>query len=352
MSRPRLFAVIVATVFLSSAAPSATVQPSAGPIGVLIGLFHQIDSERPQVPTLRTVWVQGAAPGTPVVSNELPDLLVPRRAGFWKLGLAGDCDEDDEFDVDGKVNGSSAHLQTSLWAGPLDALPAVKQNPCARNDTRCSGQFGPWIRWVWPEYISANEHSESGCGAHPGGSIAYRVQEFGARQPVSIGAVLGNATESAYRRAYAAALAEDVKEWGDQCGNARDAFDSRAWLIARESGAWRVTGFSATHRLCGVGFDYSIVADVSRVTGRRENDAARWPALKARWPEIADVHTSTGGQWTIIAAGGELLIFSGASLDGEPLRIPKGRFEEVVMVEWATGNNVARWNDQVARLRR
>ena len=202
---------------------------------------------------------------------------------------------------------------------------------------------------------------ESSCGAHPGGSWDRRVQGLTGLKRVSVRDALGPSAETQFRQAFEKArkedrdfrtqsLIDDKREWADACGDQAVTFDPRTWWIERETGRWLLKGWTETHRLCGVGFEYVVDTDMSRITGRRRDDAARWEAVNARWPELDDVHASPGGGWTVIAAGEELMIFTGASLDREILRVPKARFEELVMVEWATGRNVSRWNDEVIRL--
>lgn len=359
MLRTRMLAALIAA-FASVAGPFAQSPKPAEPIGVLIGLRANVGNplsvnEAPQPSALRTMWVHGTTGAKPGAPLELRELVVPRRSGFWKLGLVADCVEENYVDADGAARGSMTTLNASLWADRIDKLPALKPKRCSRQDVTCSVVFETWIRWVWPEYVSVNDGGESGCGAHPGGTIAHRVRGLSDFKDLNIRDVLGLAVEQSFRRAFEAAREEDAKDRTlDEVKGCHEGvtFDPGAWNIEREAGKWRIKGWTDTQRWCGVGFDYFVDADLSRITGKRPDEAARWPALKARWPEIADVHTSPGGQWTIIASGGELLIFIGASLDGEPLRIKKGHFEEVVMVEWATGSNVARWNDQIARLRR
>jgi hypothetical protein len=349
--------------------PSAESQPLGDSIGVLIGLRNSIDpfsqdKNPPEIDRLRTLWVPSPSAGNRVTPVELPDLLVPRRSGFWRVGVSGWCVEQDYFDVDEKPSGSMTELFGSIVAAPQGTNPPdFKRGSCKRSDVHCVTESVATIMWVWPEYISVMDGGESSCGAHSGGSWVRSVKGLSDLQPVSVRTALGPSAETLFRQAFEKARTEDrdfraqspigdKREWADTCGDQAVTFDPRSWLIEREDGRWRLQGWTETHRLCGVGFDYAVDTDVSRIAGRRGDDASRWRALMTRWPELDDVHTSPDRRWTVIAAGEAVMIFAGASLDREILRVPKARFEQLVMVEWATGSNVRRWNDEVIRFSR
>src|SRR5215467_2518650 len=81
----------------------------AGPVGVLVGIHDggadPVFGDRTvSGGSLRTVWLSVEDPqhAEAVVPLEIPDLLLPRRTGFWRVGLVGTCSEDPHLDVDDK----------------------------------------------------------------------------------------------------------------------------------------------------------------------------------------------------------------------------------------------------------
>lgn len=357
---PRTTTVLTAwlvAALCTTLSPSASQGPAEA-IGVLIGLRNSADNfleskNPPQIDQLRTVWIHG----TPLAPIEVPNLLVPRRSGFWRVGVHGGCSEQEYRDRNDTPSGSETELSAMIVAAPVGGpATAFGGKPCTRADVHCLTESVATIVWVWPEHISVMDGGESSCGAHPGGSWVRSVHALGDAKRLSVRDVLGASAEAQYRQAFEKARQEDrafqVQGPDDGCGRIAVTFDPRAWWIEREQGRWRIKGWTETHRLCGVGFEYAVDADMSRIAGRRADEASRWAELEARWPELQDVHTSPGAQWTVIATGEELLVFIGAGLDKEVMRVPTAEYEELVMVEWATGSNVARWNAEVARLRR
>jgi hypothetical protein len=72
--------------------PSTTAAPS--PVGLLVArMSHARGTEilgSPSVVEYETLWLVRDASGARVVST-LPDVMVPRKDGFWRLGIAHVC---------------------------------------------------------------------------------------------------------------------------------------------------------------------------------------------------------------------------------------------------------------------
>jgi hypothetical protein len=187
--------------------------------------------------------------------------------------------------------------------------------------------------------------SRSECGVHPDWTPGYTIRSLSdLGKPLAVGSVLGSDAENAFRRTF-----EGVDKHDQDCGD-KAAFQPDSWHIERADGGWKAIGWSDTHRLCGYGVDYTVDADLFAITGRR-NDATSWRSLKRRLPQLVDAHFSPGGQWTLAATTTELVVFEGTSANRPAIRIAKPQDEQLVMVEWTTGNSVARWDTEVLRLR-
>jgi len=353
----RILAVVASLAIVQAATPSERAA------GVLVGVHRSVDyamqsgagRQPPAGGALRTIWISAGA--EPVVPIEVPDLLLPRRTGFWRLGLLGSCAEEPHKTADDQIDGVETVFGDDLWAAPLGMKPEVRiesanwlgvpvrVGPCQSPEVYCSVDQRIWIQWIWPEYVSLNRGTDSGCGAHPDGSLGYtveRIDRLGGE--LTIGEVLGRAVERRFERALTAAV-----KASDECWE-QARFQPASWRIFRVPGGWKPEGWSDTHRLCGYGVDFTVNVDLSRITGRKP-DQARWLALKHRMPQLTDAHFSPDGRWIVATTDSELLFLDSAAPDRAAARIPLSVSDSVVMVEWATGANIARWNTVVQRTR-
>lgn len=128
----RNLAIIAVTSTLAVAAATLALAQSprrpTAPIGVLVGLHHwiDIDSRPPSPGRFRTLWIHGVESVAQPV--EVRDLLVPRRSGFWLVGLQGECREHEEVAFDDSVIGTVVIIADYLWARPVGKGPAPFSN--------------------------------------------------------------------------------------------------------------------------------------------------------------------------------------------------------------------------------
>jgi hypothetical protein len=345
----------------------------AGPVGVLVGIHRHGTDSSPgpgqvllTAGSLRTVWLAVEDPSHPatVTPVEIPDLLLPRRTGFWRLGLLGTCAEDDFLDVNDKVLGASVDVADHLWSAPAGQRPRVelddttdppeRPGSCARHDMFCSIDRRTQIYWVWPDYVSADFGIESDCGAHPDREFGFTVRRtndltFEAR----IADVFGSPAETRAEGAAAAAVRERSAMAPAAAGSCTEdaRFDAWRWHVEREAGGWKTVGWMPTSRICGGGIDFAIDGALARITGRRASDRDRWAALHASTPQLTDAHFSPGARWVIGQTTTGLLMFAPDAPQQPVARIPLTDDESIVMVEWATGTSVARWAAEARRAR-
>lgn len=343
------------------------------PVGVLVGLHHRDtsgdlpgnggqDSEPPSAGQLRTVWVPVVNPssGESIEAFELPDLLLPRRSGFWRAGLLGTCAERTQTNVDGDALGTETEIADYLWVTPVGRRPQVRLEPryssdpaervapCVARDTYCDIDRRTRIFWIWPEYMSLDLGRSASCGAHPDWSPGYTVRSAGdLARPVSIRGALGVAAEQRFLRALESA--KQTYTSNPECAEPAK-FEPDSWHIERQPGRWKAEGWSNTYRLCGYGVDFTVDLDLSAVTGRQD-DRSGWPMLKATMPQLTDAHFGPGGRWVLATTETDLLLFADVASDRPAIRVPISTGDTVIMVEWATGPNVARWTAEVRRAR-
>jgi hypothetical protein len=339
---------VLAVTFAVTAPILAQAPPRpASAIGVLVGLHRASgDPAAPSIGQLRTLWMAGFDTGKPARPQALPDLLVPRRSGFWRLGLAGWCEEEEMTGADDRILGTGVTISDRVWTAPVGQEPRNDSSPCAARNVLCVNDWTTSVYWVWPEYASLEMGERGECGVHPDWTPGYTVIPVGdVGKRLSVGTVLGTSAEDVFRKAFEREPKDD-----DACAE-EAVFNPSSWYIEREAGRWKATGWTTTHRVCGYGIDYVVDADLTAITGRRD-DGALFERLKARLPQITDAHSSPGGKWALVTTKTELMIVDTTSPARPLRRIPKSASESLVMVEWATGPNVARWSTEVARLAR
>ena len=280
----RLKAALAAVVFLSATCGSAAWAQS----GLLLGLGRPCLEGRCET-VYRTLWITPRGGTVQIV--ELPDLIVPRRVGFWRLGVRTYCDPNGLTDLGGD---DEPWPRDAWFAGPVRDRPVVAGLvPCPAHvqEDSCASDIIT-LTFVNGEYISLEDREVTECGVHPDGSGTWTVRRLGDRgaSALAYSAIEGDGTsgESARRAAHAlmendqgmmrdagAVLGEgDTEEdreirksypkWSSMTEvekvAAMQAVDDGCfpkhndgeWYIERNQGRWVAYGAFDTHRLCGV----------------------------------------------------------------------------------------------------
>jgi hypothetical protein len=125
-----------AAVAIAWAALSAAPTAADGEVGALVGLAGPGGK-------LRTVWLPAAGKAEPV---QLTPLIVPRRDGFWRLGLVDTCGQED---VGMAGPAWSAETAQYIWAAPINQRARValreayeRRGPCHfKKEISCTGEI-------------------------------------------------------------------------------------------------------------------------------------------------------------------------------------------------------------------
>ena len=112
----------------------------------------------------------------------IPDLIVPRKAGFWRVGARTYCDPGGSEDLEG----NKTPLPNDIWfARPVGERPTVDGLiPCPEKIPDTCERDDVELTFVNGEYISLGKTEESNCGALPGqfavmaGSAARRFHGY------------------------------------------------------------------------------------------------------------------------------------------------------------------------------
>jgi hypothetical protein len=391
----RLKAPLAAVVFLSATCGSAAWAQS----GLLLGLGRPC-LEGPCETVYRTLWI--APHGGTVQIVELPDLIVPRRVGFWRVGVRSYCDPNGLEDF----KGNKVPWPRDAWfAAPVRERPVVDGLvPCpahAQEDSCASESIT--LTFVNGEYISLQQRAVTECSMHSDGSGTWRVRRLGDRgaSPLAYSAIEGEGTSDEYERRAAHALMENdqgMRDAGVLLGEgdteedreirksdpkwssmtevekvaAMQAVDHPCfpkhndgdWYIGRNQGRWVAYGAFDTHRLCGVYVHFELPSPAALA------GPATMPislnAIRKQVPGAYDAFWLPNQEMVAVLVGlgtplpGEafpsrtsLEVFSlhGKDLGKPTITMSLMDFEGPVMAESATGSNVARWTTELTKIK-
>jgi hypothetical protein len=272
--------------------------------GLLLGLHRADDSSEISE---RSLWI--APQDGKLQILELPDLIVPRKTGFWRVGTRFYCDPQDlkdephkEPSPDGVFFAAPVHQRPTVYGVvqcPTHVQYLDTRGTCG--DQVPDGASGVAVSFVNEEYISLSDWWRTDCGGgHPDAGGKWSVERLGdpARTPIAYSDIEDKGASDEYARRAADALLDqnsgrnnadghevplgegDSQEdreirksfpnWStmtdvekvsametkdDQCF---PKHDDKEWYIARKHGQWRAYGNFDTHRLCGVDVDFAL----------------------------------------------------------------------------------------------
>jgi hypothetical protein len=289
------------------------------------------------------------------VLASLPELIVPRRDGFWHVGVKQVC----EFE---EGNENLRHL---VWAAPVTKAGVVEQSqPCTAHKpedyaspynrseqdkdkiSQCGFELVNLL-FVSPEVISMSTftgQSES-CEVRGGHyNVDFKVRNFDSDEGLSFGQLLGPKAHDAYFRALPKMGQGDA---GEDCVESDKNRDT-GWRIAHAAGRWR----PYLHQDLGY-FGCAVDARVSFPLGALlTGDGSAvldFKALRSRIDGMTDAYLSPNGDLLIAALPSETRFYElhGGVPGKLLLKLPGSG---IVMAQWATGAHVQDWTTQLQKL--
>ena len=329
--------------------------------GVLIGTSSPAGYE--------TLWIVRHA-SRPVHAT-IPDLLVPRADGWWRLGTAPICStggpETESMDVLWRARADSAPVISEICHElprgelplPIYAEDSVTRDSLAKEIVRCS-----WsrieIKFVSPEYLAVGERSGQTEECEPRGGRwyqSYYVSRFNGDSSLALSRFAVARVDSIARLALAREARELAKD--DMCERVVEGFNAdelleigAAWYPSRGTGRWMPV---LMEELGNGECQLLPVVDVALNAALTGHDSLRpsWSVLARQLKGVSDAFASPRGDLVIVRAADSLFVHAGA---GEKLGRRIGavpfREREIVMIQWATGRNVARWNKEIDAMMR
>ena len=394
MDSPRIAASFL-TISLLAIPPGRAQQPSKPPAsasgaGLLLALVkHQrLFLGSPSVVQYETWWIARDATGAQV-ATKIPDIIVPRKTGFWRLGIQHTCQlsPPDKSNSDDHGNISTEDVE---YAVPVDQAPVFELNypacdprtakrlsddsynpypsgddgqpPKADAPSEC-GWANLWFESVLPDLISVSSYSEDPETCVP--PIGHSNMKIWVQRPetfakpsadgqpqIPFDELFGPAGHRAWIRALAGPKGDCMDE-----SEAKDS-PQTGWSLKHERGQWRISAFVQVGNVCAASGDPKIV--VPRTLTHAVPAPIPWDALEKQLPGVTDAYLSPDSSVLLATRSKEdpishwvqtdyvrLFDFSGNKLGTMLLELPPGT---IVMAEWATGRFVQSWTDTLTAI--
>jgi hypothetical protein len=313
------------------------------PNGVLLGThWSSGDTNFGEVKAGDRTWWVAEVDGT-VRVVEIRNILFPRKNGFW---LAGTNESQD---------GES--FQRYVWTAPLGEQPRSVQ-PDLSNSS-CHDQTNARdLLFVGSSYLAIREFESAACGNYGEGTTYYvttpenpspmdTAEDFG----VKVSDVLGPGGLEQFNNALkrmGEAKSDDL-----DCG--KIAARSEDWAILRDKGHWvaRGNGSYGGHVCDGYfGTEFDIPVQLLKNVVGYDELAIGWKNIQKNFSDAKDAFESPNENFLLVIRNGELVVcmLAGAKISVIS-RHTLHQNEYGVMSQWALGDNVVRWDQQVSRVK-
>ncbi len=346
--------ILRALVILTLWVPQAPAQ-SAVLIGLHLDAWDDGEGEHP--PSYRTFLIT-FRDGKAQLAADIPDLIVPRKDGFWRVGSL-------HKGPPGKYGS-----QEFVYAVPARSVAHVGEYHPDNPDWNCSETDNATIEFVNPDLLTVSTFTEPACSLQVEFQHAtYQLDEL--EKELDITAVLGPGAWDAEKKADALAKAEahksdcvevskpDSTNWGIERSRRLPLSDGKPWVL--------VSDLNSPH-VCGDGFTYKIKFPIPEsLTGSTYHASTLLSLLKSK---VATDNFILPNEALLTPAGDFLVAFGHDFSNGEPVRIfgikqqalePKpalsvftssnlGGGFNVVMVQWALGKHVREWESELHSL--
>ena len=341
-----------------------------------------------------TLWIVRDAAGTRIAAT-LPDIVVPRKSGFWRIGIAHTCQFTPAARGDANDHGniSTEDFPFAVAAGQLPVVeldhpvcnaqaakrlfddsynpefvpePDSDHPPDANAHSEC-GWANRWFESVLPDLVSVSYFQGVSEICEPQGGNDYK--EIWVQRPDDVFPFVGPAQQqipfdvvfgAAGHRAWIQAVSGGQPE-GDSCiaDNPDEDMQQTGWSLKHVHGEWRTHAFAQVGRVCTASADPKVV--VPRSLTHAVPLPIPWAALEKQLPGITDAYVAPGGSVLLaiqstkgdaVSEEGQtvavtLYDFSGNKLGAKLLDLPAAK---IVMAEWATGRFVQSWTESLSAL--
>jgi hypothetical protein len=339
----------------------------AQPAGILLG-YGEVTSKGGY--QYKTIWIVFSLDEVRVVST-VPDMIVPRSSGFWRVGRTIICEYDSSTEQD--------NSRDALWQTAIENAPVIKQGPpckshkpgdvddsdyesegsqseghhvalCSREDAK--------LLFVSPAYLAENFDEYDTCDARGGHDTnRHDVRSLDRGAPISLAEVLGAQAAKQYSLAAKKGFKENSQDYN--CPDLDpERYDLKSWGIEHVRGAWLpVAELDQWMGECAFGHPIDLPIPKS-VTGEAPKGTL-WPTIARAVPHLSDFFLSPLGDYALVLVtpkNADYHLYAYSVRNG----VPKKRLAEIpwdnlnshpiVMAQWSTGKYVAQWTAAIQKI--
>ena len=370
--------------------------PIASPVGLLLAqVVHERNPDAfGDVSMVRyeTLWIVRDASGAHIAAK-LPDIIVPRKSGFWRMDIEHTCQFTPAPKKDDQDNHGNISTADVPYAVPVGQAPVVEvefpacdsktaerlfddaynpefvpdpdsEHPPDPNAPSECGWANRWFGSVLPDLVSISYFQGVSEVCEPQGGNSYK--EIWVQNPDDPFPFIGPAPQqipfdllfgAAGHRAWLHAVSTGQTE-GDSCISDGDT-QQTGWSLKHVHGEWRTQAFAQVGRVCAASGDPKVV--VPRSLTHAIPLPITWTALETQLPGISDAYVPPGASVLLAVQSKKsnanfeeppivsvaLFDFSGNKLGAKLLDLPPTK---IVMAEWATGRFVQSWTESLSGL--
>jgi hypothetical protein len=291
---------------------------------------------------------------------DIPDLIVPRKDGFWRVGSLH------------KGAPREGGYQEFVYAAPVESVPhAIGQYIREDPNSNCSQTNEATVEFLSPELLSVSNMRAEGCSLESERQHGtYKLDNL--QTPLDIATVLGPAAWAALKKGDGLAkaqVADELKEckgvsepdptkWGLERSSRLVHSSTKPWIL--------VSDFSAPH-VCSAGDTYEIKFQIPEsVAGISYHVSVLSSLIKSSAAKDIGVFSNE----VLLSPSGDVLVAFGNFSFDEAIRIFEVKQQSlsatpllsvsthtslswgfnVVMIEWAIGKHVAQWESDLKRI--
>ena len=300
--------------------------------GILLGLKYYDESESKGDFTkykYRTIWICSK---NKIIDKvyDTEELFVPRKTGFWKVGVEEKELEDSIKDL--------------VYAYPIKKDSQLLQEPDVFRQ-ESEGNIIESINYIGNDYVSI-ESIELG-EKNKNTLKVFPVDNIRNGSPIKISDIVGESGKNAFYEGASRYFSTDHKFKNNYIDIKPD---EESFGLVRRNGHWVIKGrinFSSENEDSYGDFNVKTIPPKELIN--YDELAVSWNAVKLRAPQAVDVFTSPNEDIAVVMTHNNILIYTieEGELSKEPIRkINLYTGEKVVMNEWATGKYIYTWEEE------
>jgi hypothetical protein len=362
LSRYFLFTLAVAVLAALFCCNVAVAQQA----GVLLG-FGQLTPDGGS--GYQTMWIVFTGEQAKVAVI-VPNVIVPRATGFWRVGRTLVCEFDESISRDSN--------REVLWFSPIEKTPAPKVAPPCKNhlagdeadgdnpsepessdNVVLCGKETAGLLFVSPAIISQQFDSWDGCDARGGRDQSRdEARRFEDPTPLSMSEFFGERASAAYSKAVDQGFAINSKEVNCPTPDS-DEYDLKSWQVVHVRGAWHAA--AAMDSIMGeCAFPYPTELVLPKSVSGEISKAALWPALAKAIPHLSDFYFSPLGDYALVLVSPKTFEYhlyaysaKNGALDKRLAEIPweNTNSHPIVMAQWSAGKYVPQWTAVLQKIK-